>query len=126
MDQEKKLPYAIELIIEGLVSVIFQNRLNELPCLTGLNRLYFGATVLDKFKEKGGIHECLLRVIRRSIFKTASCGEEYYSWVESGDGLPKKVDFPACAEKILANISEYIERNSTMTDNQLSAACTSA
>ena len=126
MDQEKKLPYVIELIIEELVSVIFQNRLNELPCLTGFNRLYFGAAVLDKFKEKGGIHECLLLVIRRSIFKTASCGKEYASWVGSGDGLPKKVDFPACAEKILANITEYIERNSTWTDNQLSAACTSA
>ena len=99
MDQEKKLPYVIELIIEGLVSLHFQNLLNELPCLTGLNRLYFGAAALDEFNKDFWMNEFLLRIIRRSIFKTASCGEEYAPWVESGNGLPKKVDFPDCAKK---------------------------
>ena len=124
MDQEKKLPYWAELVIEGYVCVRFQDVLNELTCLTGVSRLYFGAAVLDKLKENFWMHEYLLRIIRRSIFNTASCGEEYASWVESGSGLPKKVDFPCCAEKRLANIFDFIERNFPKKDNQLSAACT--
>ena len=109
-----------ELIIEGFVSVIFQHCLDNLPCLTGNEQLLFGAAVLDKFNEKGGIHESLLRTIRRAIFNTASCDECYRFWVKNGNWIPLEIDFPPCAQKVLDNISKFIE------DNRLSAACTSA
>ena len=94
----------VESVIEEMVRALFVSLFNDLPCLTGLNRICFGDAVLEQMKESFGRNERNERAFRRAVFQAASCGEEYAFWVKSGHWLPKKVDFSRAAEKKLGEV----------------------
>ena len=117
MNQEENLkfverisPSMVEQIIELTVRLVFVVLFNDLPDLTGCDRLCFGDAILERMKKSFGRNERIERVFRRAVFQAASCGEEHAFWVESGNWLPKKENFSYATKKKLAEVFKFIHK----------------